>query len=113
MNRFFDTSSLAKRYTNEHGSAWVRTITLPQPDVFIYITEVTPVEMASALTRKQRNGDISQQAFTLAIDLFKNHLSTQYQTIELNRPILDEAFQLVLRHGLRAYDGIQLAAAQH
>jgi uncharacterized protein len=111
MIRYFDTSSLAKRYVLEVGSDWVRTVTQFNSYDEIYIAEITPVEMASAFRRKLNNHEVSPDDFDTLLRVFAQHHRNQYLTIEINRPILEEAFDLVVQHGLRAYDAVQLATA--
>ena len=80
-----DSSALVKRYLREPGSAFVRTICRPGTQHFVGLVRVTIVEVAGALARKHREGDISRQ--------------------ERDAALLTQA------HPLRAYDAIQVAAA--
>ena len=58
---FFDTSALVKRYHQEIGSEQVNAIFDDQDNILI-ISELALVELASALRRKQNQGEITIQA---------------------------------------------------
>jgi len=47
-----------------------------------------------------------------AIGNLRYDLDTEYQVAEVTRWLAETAGELVLRHPLRAYDAVQLAAAQ-
>ncbi len=49
---FFDTSALAKRYIEESGSEWVSAICEKSTLHLIFISEITEVELVSALIRR-------------------------------------------------------------
>ena len=51
--------------------------------------------------------DVAQAVGNLRYDL-----DTEYQVAEVTRSLTETASELVLRHPLRAYDAVQLAAAQ-
>jgi predicted nucleic acid-binding protein len=48
---YFDTSALSKRYVDETGTPWVRTILAPQNGNAVVIARITMVEFHSALAR--------------------------------------------------------------
>jgi predicted nucleic acid-binding protein len=108
---FLDSSALVKRYVNETGSIWVQAITAPQTGNKLIIARITWVEVLSALARLQREGNLPPTNVTKAVQAFQYHLDTQYQVVELDRPLAQAAGQLVQRHPLRAYDSVQLASA--
>jgi hypothetical protein len=41
---------------------------------------------------------------------FRRHLEQRYHVVELTPPLLADAMLLARKHGLRAYDAVQLAA---
>ncbi len=57
---YFDTSALVKRYVRERGSAQVGSL-LRRHDLLS--SAITPVEVVSALSRKRRDGDLSEEGF--------------------------------------------------
>lgn len=110
---FLDSSALVKRYVTERGSLWVRRITAPAMRHGIIIARVTWVEVLSALARRQREGNLSPGDVSRVVQSLRYDLETQYQIAEISHQIVERAGHLVMRHPLRAYDAIQLAAAVH
>lgn len=108
---FLDSSALVKRYIAETGSNWIRSVTALDSHNPLIITRITWVEVLSAFTRRQREGNLTSDNVTLAIQTFRYDMDTQYQVAELDKALTEYAGQLVLRHPLRAYDAVQLAAA--
>jgi predicted nucleic acid-binding protein len=53
---YVDTSALVKRYVDEIGSGWLRTIVSAEPSSSVIIVHLAIVEMTSALTRRLREG---------------------------------------------------------
>ncbi len=112
MSVFFaDTSALAKRYVSETGSAWVRRWARPGHGNIVVISEVTIVELASALARLQRDGSLSPTAFLRLRNSFLVHTEREYLLVALRRRLLLRASRLVVSHPLRALDAIQLVCA--
>lgn len=110
---FFDTSALAKRYIDEKGSAWVADFFSDEVDSLAYIAEITIVELTSAIVRRSRGGSLSSDEAKELLDIFDSHLLSQYYVLELNSNLIDRARSISERHGLRAYDAVQLAAAEN
>jgi predicted nucleic acid-binding protein len=108
---FFDTSGLIKRHVREVGSAWVRSLTRPKASHTIHLSRITAVEVHSAITRRQRGGTLSPAQAGAILGHFRRHLSQRYILWDLDRPLLPDAMLLARKHGLRAYDAVQLAAA--
>jgi predicted nucleic acid-binding protein len=108
---FFDTSALINRHVRETGTAWVRTLTQPRASHTIYLASITAVEVCSAITRRQRGGSLSAAQAGAILGHFRRHLSTRYIVRDLTPPILSDATILARKHGLRAYDAVQLATA--
>jgi hypothetical protein len=104
---FADASALVKRYVNELGSHWLRRELAHHQ---IIIVNITSVEIVAALGRRFRQGDISEFALYQARKRFLTHRARgQYQIIEMNAPIVEEAMRVAVTHDLRAYDAVQLA----
>jgi uncharacterized protein len=106
-----DTSAVVKRYIREIGTAWVRGIADPTASNLIYVARITDVEVTSAVVRRQRGGTISVSDAAAALSQFRQDLVLGYRMIEVTPALLSGARSLAERHGLRAYDAVQLAAA--
>lgn len=109
--RFFDTSAVVKRYVQEAGTSWVRSLTrigAPEP---IYLARITAVEVCAAVARRQRGGSLSPAQAEAILSRFRRHLARRYRSLEITPALLSDAMDLAEAHGLRAYDAVQLAAA--
>lgn len=107
---FFDSSALVKFYVNETGTVWIRAFTDTEDNV-IHVASLAKVETVSALTRRLRRRDITQAEFDNACDDLEQDFASQYRVVSLTEEIIEEAATLAKKHGLRAYDAVQLAAA--
>jgi predicted nucleic acid-binding protein len=107
---FLDSSALVKCYVAETGSVWTRSI-LDDENNVVYIASVCRVETISALARRLRRRDISQREFDVACEQFRLDWKTQFEIVGLTDQMIEEASKLAEKHGLRAYDAVQLAAA--
>ena len=107
----FDASGLVKRYVNETGSDWVRAIVDPAQGNAIGIADVTRAEVASALSRRAREGAITLDERDELMRTFQAHCATEYRLVPTEHFIIGLAVDLIQRHPLRAYDGVQLATA--
>ena len=108
---FFDSSSLVKRYVFEVGTPWMRGATDPATGNSLYIAQLTGVETVSAVTRRLRRGEMSPSNVATAIADFRFHYTNSYFLIRADPGIVAHAMDLVEKHGLRAYDAVQLATA--
>jgi predicted nucleic acid-binding protein len=108
---FFDTSALVKRYVNEIGSSWVDRVSDPVTRNEIYIVRITEVETTAAAVRRQRGGTLSASDTATVLSQFRRDIANEYRVIEVDRMLLSTAASLAEKHGLRAYDAVQLAAA--
>ena len=102
---------MVKRYINEIGSAWIRTITDPKIGNRLIISRITWVEVLSAFARLQREGNLAPNDIATAIRAFRYGMNTQYQLVELDQTLIETAGYMVQKHPLRAYDSVQLASA--
>lgn len=107
---YLDSSAVVKRYVDEAGSAWVRSL-CEQPEHMIFLSELALVEVSSAFARRQRSGELSAADQRLYLDLFIGDCVQSYQLIPVERVVIDRAVALVQPHGFRAYDAVQLASA--
>ena len=108
---YLDTSALGKRYVDEPGSEWVRTLAAPEAENTLLTARITMAEMSSALARRKREGSVPADACEKAAQAFTAHCTADYRFIELNLDIINRARDLLDRYPLRAYDSVQLASA--
>ncbi len=117
---FLDTSAVVKRYIQEHGSAWVQSLTNPTLDHTLLIAEITMVETAAAIAARHRApSGISLQERNAMVRFFFNEsgfydqtASTThqiYRVIPTTRLIIEHAANLTQLYRLRGYDAVQLA----
>ncbi len=108
---FADASAVVKLYADERGADRVRAISR------LVISQLSRVEVPSALWKKHRMGDLSAGAVATLLAEFEADLfGTEEEPPRLiavasTAEILDEAARLVGVYGLRAYDAVQLASA--
>jgi len=108
---FCDTSAIIKRYVSEIGSPWLREKVDPGAGVAVYLATISAVEVASAITRRQRGGSLPQHEAARFLAQFRSDLDDEYRTIHLGDSIIAKAMDFAEARALRAYDAVQLAAA--
>jgi len=106
---FFDTSALVKRYHQETGSDQVNVI-FDDPDNILVISELALVELASALQRKRNRGEITMQALNDTLALFTHEVLSDIIVTGFRSGFIQQARELVLQHGLRTLDALQLTS---
>ena len=107
MTVFADSSSLVKLYVAESGSAAVRRLAEP-----LVVSELARVEVPAALWRNYRTRTVSSADALVLTETFEDDWNdNRFQVIGVAGSLLDDAARLVAVHGLRAYDGVQLASA--
>ncbi|MCB1055112.1 MAG: type II toxin-antitoxin system VapC family toxin [Acidobacteria bacterium] len=108
MIRFFDASALVKRYIAEEHSAtveqWFSSGTA-------FSSRLSEVEIASALARRCRDGDITAKERDQILGRLYDDLERALYVVELQPAVLQAAVVLIKRHPLRSGDAIQLASA--
>ena len=107
---FFDTSALVKRYHGEPGSEQVNAVFDDQDSILI-ISELALVELASALRRKHNRGEITVKALNEALAYFAQELMSDFVVASFRSGFIPQARDLVLQHGLRTLDALQLTSA--
>jgi predicted nucleic acid-binding protein len=107
---FLDTSALAKRYLTEQGSNRIRRL-LANDDHGFYQTFLTPLELASALYRRLRSAEISQDELSVFLRAYVTHSHQDYLLVPYSDALMVRASALIAHHPLRALDAIQLASA--
>lgn len=111
MSTFADASALVKLYADEAGAEAVRAVAV------LVVSRVSRVEVPAALWRKTRIGQLEADAARVLVADFEADLfgtadeSPRFASVGLVDEVLDQAARLVAVHGLRAYDGVQLACA--
>lgn len=123
---FFDTNALIKAYIHEQGSPWIHqvmAVKLPPPRIFI--SELTRVEVPSALYKIERLRGYSSAFTDTAINTFVRDLRLSvpsrrykvYEIIPLSDALLAQATGLLAKYrtgtpyALRSLDALQLASA--
>jgi len=110
---FADSSALVKRYADERGSAAIRAIDEP-----VVVSGLARVEVPSALWRKARRRELTDEQAAVLVSLFEfdwfgdGVVGPSFTAVHVTPAILDEAAVHVARHDLRAADAIQLASAR-
>lgn len=107
--RYFDASALTKRYVRERGSTKVRRLLASDAAA---TSRLSPVEIASALMRRRREGVLPDARHESALAMLNEDL-TAMLVVELTSEVVARAQGLLQRHALRAGDAIQLASCLH
>lgn len=76
----------------------------------LVILSLSRVELRAAVQRRVRSRDLSKQNADTALASFNEHLGTVYIVQHVTEALIERALGLIDKHGLRAYDSIQLAA---
>jgi len=111
VTAYADTSAVVKLYADEPDSHLVRG------DSHFVVSTLTRVEVAFAIWRKHRVGDLSTYEARLLIDTFlidwagKDATGPTFLPVAPAAIVLDAAVSLCGVHGLRAFDAVQLASA--
>jgi predicted nucleic acid-binding protein len=108
---FLDTSAIAKRYLPELGSGWIVSLTDVAARNTCWLAAVTRVELVAGLYRRQRLGHLTPTDAQRAAAIALHECASSFRGLVIDAVVLDRAAIVVAAHGLRAYDGIQLAAA--
>jgi predicted nucleic acid-binding protein len=104
---FLDTSVLVKRYVREPGSA---TLWAALRRGRIVVARITHAEILATLARARREGVITEPQRARAFERVEADFR-ELNLVEIRGPVLSRVAPLVLRHPLRGYDAVQLAAA--
>jgi predicted nucleic acid-binding protein len=108
---FVDSSALVKRYVQEVGTSWVRSLTHRGSANQIYLARITVVEVTSAVARRRKGGTLTPSRASSILYRFRQHFTGRYAGVDVTPALLDSAAKLANTHALRAYDAVQLAAA--
>ncbi len=105
---YLDTSALLKAYVREDGTDEIRRLLHPDTGNQPAIVSLTRVEFRAAVRRRAGLGDIDAGLADQVIANFGRDLASVFQTQPVNEVVLEKAAEMVDRHGLRAYDAMQL-----
>lgn len=108
MIHFLDSSALVKRYIEEAGSSVVATLFRGRRRVAV--SRLAEVEVPLAIARRARKGDVAESAARAHGEQVLEDLRSLL-VVELRSRTFETARDLGWRHGLRAYDALQLASA--
>lgn len=108
---FADSSALVKLYADERDCADVRTLS------HLVISQLARVEVPAALWRKHRMGELAATDAGVLVAAFEADYfgdidePPRFTVVAVTGAVVNAAARLVGVHGLRAYDGMQLASA--
>ena len=109
MPAFADASALVKRYIDEPGHELV------DPGLALVVSALSRVEVASAIRRKERLGELTPDLSSLLCTVvdadFEQRRPGVAVPLSVTSELLRHAAQLTGRHALRTGDAIQLASA--
>lgn len=108
---YADSSALVKRHLTEAGSRWVKQELSAANGNQVFSSELSIVEVLSAMNRRQREKSISAAQYTQISGDFLAFVQTEYEMLELSDAVFIEAQRLLETYPLRAGDSIQLASA--
>ena len=108
---FLDSSALVKRYVSEIGTNWIVSITDAATVYSLAISQITWVEVLSAFSRRQREGNLSADEVDERTQKFRRDFENLFQVVRIDNNLIERAGELVLQYPLRAYDAVQLASA--
>jgi uncharacterized protein len=106
----FDASGIVKRYIQEVGTGWVRSLADPTASNEVFLTRITRVEVTAAISRRGRGGALASTVAAILVQ-FRQDATHEYNILEITPALLADAERLAEIHGLRAYDAVQLAAS--
>ena len=106
--RFWDASALTQLCFDEGRSSDVDQLVREDPRMTVWWA--TPVECASAIARRRREGALSASDEAAALEVLDRFSSVWFE-IQAGQLVRSHAFRLLRVHPLRAADALQLAAA--
>ncbi len=106
---FLETSALVKLYVREAGTERLLELAAHAKGNQLAILSLAKVELHSAIRRRERSGELASTAADQLLALFHLHLEARFLLQQVSEHLLDTASVMIDRHGLRAYDAVQLA----
>ena len=89
----------------------VQQTTDPSAGHSLFLTRIACVEVAAAVTRRSRVGNLAGANARAILAQFRYDILYQYNILEITPSLLIDAERLAEIHGLRGYDAVQLAAS--
>ncbi|HED38506.1 MAG TPA: PIN domain-containing protein [Ignavibacteria bacterium] len=115
MNLFLDTSALIKIYHQEKGTEeFSKYLSEISQELFITISDITKIELHSALLKKYRTKEITQKNLSKVFQLLDkdfqnfNIIATDNIVKNISIIMLDN---LGIKYSLKTLDSLQLASA--
>ena len=106
--RFWDSSALVPLLVQERPRAALIAILERDPRMFVWWG--SSLECASAIARRERNGDLQPRGASEALERLRS-LSASWNEVAASELVRRTAMRLLRVHPLRAADALQLAAA--
>ena len=104
---YFDTSALIKRYVRERGST--RVVSLMRRHEFLS-SAITPVEVMSALSRRRRDRELSEEDFAATASRVQSE-RIRWELVEVGETVLNRAEEIVQGTvPMRALDAVHVAS---
>ena len=104
---YFDTSALIKRYVRERGSTRVVSL-LRRHDLLS--SAITPVEVMSALSRRRRDRELSEEDFAATASRVQSE-RIRWELVEVGETVLNRAEEIVQGTvPMRALDAVHVAS---
>jgi predicted nucleic acid-binding protein len=104
---YFDTSALIKRYVRERGSTRVVSL-LRRHDLLS--SAITPVEVMSALSRRRRDRELSEEDFAATLSRVQSE-RMRWELVEVAGTVLNRAEEIIKGTvPMRALDALHVAS---
>jgi predicted nucleic acid-binding protein len=110
MNIYLDSSAFLKQYVEEPGSADVREWV--QNATWLASSQIARAEIAAAMAKSVRVGHLSKTDAWQALVDFRQDWPTYFQ-LKVSEALIARADELAWEMGLRGYDAVHLASAEH
>jgi len=105
---YLDSSALVKRYVEEEGTNFVKSILADNG--LVATSKLTYPEILSALMRKVRAGEIERKTFNGIINVFDKDWE-HVLVLDFHNDLLQVLKMLIEKHPLNAADAIHLSSA--
>ena len=106
---YLETSALVKLYVYEVGTDQLIGLTANNAGHRFAILSLAQVEFRAAIRRRQRSGEIPDNAADELIETFRRHTEGKFLIQPFSDSLLDVALALIDGYGLRGFDAVQLA----
>ena len=115
MNLFLDTSAIVKIYHQEKGTGkFSKYLEGISEELFLTTSDITKIELHSALLKKYREKEISKKNLSEVFQLFDKDFQ-KFNIIVVDRIIKNIALFVLdsmgIKYGIRTLDSLQLASA--